>query len=221
MPRAFRAGPEGGEGAAQRRAMAARGREQLELGRLGEAARAGCCPPSPPLSAWSRDNPGFEPEEEEEGAVAAGPALEMDAEWGGPAAAPSSVGSGRRQRRIPAEVRGRPPAPPEGSTPLRSAWAKRLARRLRGEMGFPRVAACRGVGRSAKSTVLSRGFESGCLLCFLPSLVLRVHSEVVCCNDFSDPDRSQSLPIAAVVSLGTDSLRRSRPGGSLQQKVLQ
>uniref|UniRef100_A0A8C9EUE3 Uncharacterized protein n=1 Tax=Pavo cristatus TaxID=9049 RepID=A0A8C9EUE3_PAVCR len=126
--------------------MAARGREQLELGRLGEAARAGCCPPSPPLSAWSRDNPGFEPEEEE-GAVAAGPALEMDAEWGGPADAPSSVGSGRRQRRIPAEMRGRPPGPPEGSAPLRSAWAKRLARRLRGEMAFPRVAACCGVGR--------------------------------------------------------------------------
>uniref|UniRef100_A0A8C9LCJ9 Polycystin 2, transient receptor potential cation channel n=2 Tax=Pavo cristatus TaxID=9049 RepID=A0A8C9LCJ9_PAVCR len=134
VPRAFRAGPEGGEGAAQRRAMAARGREQLELGRLGEAARAGCCPPSPPLSAWSRDNPGFEPEEEE-GAVAAGPALEMDAEWGGPADAPSSVGSGRRQRRIPAEMRGRPPGPPEGSAPLRSAWAKRLARRLRGLWG--------------------------------------------------------------------------------------
>ncbi|XP_042726978.1 polycystin-2 [Lagopus leucura] len=114
--------------------MAARGREQLELGRLGEAARAGCCPPSPPLSAWSRDNPGFEPEEEE-GAVAAGPALEMDAEWGGPAAAPSSVGSGRRQRRVPAEVRGRPPGPPESSAPLRSAWAKRLARRLRGLWG--------------------------------------------------------------------------------------
>ncbi|XP_015717242.1 polycystin-2 isoform X2 [Coturnix japonica] len=114
--------------------MAARGREQLELGRLGESARAGCCPPSPPLSAWSRDNPGFEPEEEE-GAVAAGPAMEMDAEWGGPAAAPSSVGGGRRQRRIPAEVRSRPPGPPEGSAPLRSAWAKRLARRLRGLWG--------------------------------------------------------------------------------------
>lgn len=190
VPRAFRAGPEGGEGAAQRRAMAARGREQLELGRLGEAARAGCCPPSPPLSAWSRDNPGFEPEEEE-GAVAAGPALEMDAEWGGPAAAPSSVGSGRRQRRIPAEVRGRPPGPPESSAPLRSAWAKRLARRLRGEMYFPRVAAYRGVGRSARThLVLCRGFELGCLLCFLPLLVFRVCSEVICCNDSSVPGRS-------------------------------
>lgn len=170
--------------------MAARGREQLELGRLGEAARAGCCPPSPPLSAWSRDNPGFEPEEEE-GAVAAGPALEMDAEWGGPAAAPSSVGSGRRQRRIPAEVRGRPPGPPESSAPLRSAWAKRLARRLRGEMGFSPVAAYRGVGRSARThLVLCRGFELGCLLRFLPLLVFRVRSEVICCNDFSVPGRS-------------------------------
>ncbi|XP_075565619.1 polycystin-2 [Pelecanus crispus] len=136
-----------------------RGREQLELERLGEAARAGSCPPSPPLSAcsrqaWSRDNPGFEPEEEEAAAAAAaaGPVLEMDVEWGSPAAgASSSLGSGaagqgggggggRRQRRLPAgrggaEVPSRPQVPPDGAAPHRAAWAKRLARRLRGLWG--------------------------------------------------------------------------------------
>lgn len=128
--------------------MAGRGREQLELERLGEAERAGSCPPSPPLSAcsrqaWSRDNPGFEPEEE---SAAARPVLEMDVEWGSPAAgASSSLGSGaagqaggRRQRRLPAgrggaEAPGRPQGPPDGAAPHRAAWAKRLARRLRGE----------------------------------------------------------------------------------------
>lgn len=134
-----------------------RGREQLELERLGEAARAGSCPPSPPLSAcsrqaWSRDNPGFEPEEEEGAAAAAGPVLEMDVEWGSPAAgASSSLGSGtagqgggggRRQRRLPAgrggaEVPSRHQVPPDGAAPHRAAWAKRLARRLRGERLCP------------------------------------------------------------------------------------
>lgn len=125
-----------------------RGREQLELERLGQAARTGSCPPSPPLSvcsrqAWSRDNPGFEPEEDA-AAAAAGPVLEMDVEWGGGAA--SSLGSGtggpagggRRARRGPAgrggaEGPGRLSGPPDGAAPRRAAWAKRLARRLRGE----------------------------------------------------------------------------------------
>uniref|UniRef100_A0A8B9R308 Polycystin-2 n=1 Tax=Anas platyrhynchos TaxID=8839 RepID=A0A8B9R308_ANAPL len=125
--------------------MAGRGREQLELERLGEAARAGSCPPpSPPPSAcsrqaWSRDNPGFEPEEEEAAAAAAaaGPVLEMDVEWGSPAA---SLGSGTR-RRLPAGRGGaaEPPSrlqgPPDGAAPHRAAWAKRLAGRLRGETG--------------------------------------------------------------------------------------
>uniref|UniRef100_A0A8C3TPA3 Polycystin-2 n=1 Tax=Catharus ustulatus TaxID=91951 RepID=A0A8C3TPA3_CATUS len=126
-----------------------RGREQLELERLGQAARPGSCPPSPPLSAcsrqaWSRDNPGFEPEEDA-AAAAAGPVLEMDVEWGSRAAsslgsAGAAAGGGRRARRGPAgrggaEGPGRPPGPPEGAAPRRAAWAKRLARRLRGLWG--------------------------------------------------------------------------------------
>ncbi|XP_061849432.1 polycystin-2 isoform X2 [Colius striatus] len=134
------------------RGASRRGREQLELERLGEVARAGSCPPSPPLSAcsrqaWSRDNPGFEPEEEGAAVAAAGPVLEMDVEWGGPAAgASSSLGSGaavpggggrRHPRRLPtgrggAEGPNRHQVPPDGATPHRAAWAKRLARRLRG-----------------------------------------------------------------------------------------
>lgn len=168
VPRAFGAGPGGrgrggGGGCAPPRAaaaaglMAGRGREQLELERLGEAARAGSCPPpSPPPSAcsrqaWSRDNPGFEPEEEEAAAAAAaaGPVLEMDVEWGSPAASLGSGtagqgggGAGRRQRRrLPAGRGGaaEPPSrlqgPPDGAAPHRAAWAKRLAGRLRGETG--------------------------------------------------------------------------------------
>uniref|UniRef100_A0A8B9R2X3 Polycystin-2 n=1 Tax=Anas platyrhynchos TaxID=8839 RepID=A0A8B9R2X3_ANAPL len=158
-----RAGKGGGGGCAPPRAaaaaglMAGRGREQLELERLGEAARAGSCPPpSPPPSAcsrqaWSRDNPGFEPEEEEAAAAAAaaGPVLEMDVEWGSPAASLGSGtagqgggGAGRRQRRrLPAGRGGaaEPPSrlqgPPDGAAPHRAAWAKRLAGRLRGETG--------------------------------------------------------------------------------------
>ncbi|XP_074396846.1 polycystin-2 isoform X3 [Zonotrichia albicollis] len=147
--------PEGGERAAVAGPMAGgggcrRGREQLELERLGQAARTGSCPPSPPLSvcsrqAWSRDNPGFEPEEDA-AAAAAGPVLEMDVEWGSGAA--SSLGSGtggpagggRRARRGPAgrggaEGPGRLSGPPDGAAPRRAAWAKRLARRLRGLWG--------------------------------------------------------------------------------------
>lgn len=135
------AGPMAGGGGGGRR-----GREQLELERLGQAARPGSCPPSPPLSAcsrqaWSRDNPGFEPEED--AAAAAGPVLEMDVEWGSRAAsslgsAGAAAGGGRRARRGPAgrgvaEGPGRPPGPPDGAAPRRAAWAKRLARRLRGE----------------------------------------------------------------------------------------
>uniref|UniRef100_A0A8C5JLF4 Polycystin-2 n=1 Tax=Junco hyemalis TaxID=40217 RepID=A0A8C5JLF4_JUNHY len=109
-----------------------RGREQLELERLGQAARAGSCPPSPPLSvcsrqAWSRDNPGFEPEEDA-AAAAAGPVLEMDVEWGSGAA--SSLGSGPG-----GPGPGRFSGPPDGAAPRRAAWAKRLARRLRGLWG--------------------------------------------------------------------------------------
>lgn len=147
------------------RGASRRGREQLELERLGEAARAGSCPPSPPLSAcsrqaWSRDNPGFEPEEEGGVAAVAGPVLEMDVEWGSPAAgASSSLGSGatgqgggrRRQRRLPAvrggtEVPIRHQVPPDGAAPHRAAWAKRLVRRLRGESlsPVPLCNPCRG-----------------------------------------------------------------------------
>uniref|UniRef100_A0A672UCG0 Polycystin-2 n=1 Tax=Strigops habroptila TaxID=2489341 RepID=A0A672UCG0_STRHB len=154
-----RPAPGGGGGPMAGRGGCRRGREQLELERLGEAARAGSCPPSPPLSAcsrqaWSRDNPGFEPEEEgaaAAAAAAAGPVLEMDVEWGSPAAGASSSlgrgaagpgGGGRRQRRVPAgrggaEVPSRHQVPPDGAAPHRAAWAKRLARRLRGETLWP------------------------------------------------------------------------------------
>ncbi|XP_054846375.1 polycystin-2-like [Eublepharis macularius] len=155
------------------------GLEQLELGRLRDPLSGGSsCSPSPPLSscsrqAWSRDNPGFEPEEEEAAraaaAAAAGPVLQMDVEWGrGRAGSPSSGGrsgsseSGRRQRRrrggeeeeeeerddggerpYPGgggEGDARAPHFPHaervegaGPPPHRVAWAKGLARRLRGE----------------------------------------------------------------------------------------
>ncbi|KAG8134386.1 hypothetical protein E2320_007498 [Naja naja] len=77
------------------------GLEQLELGQLGQPSGS----PSPPLSscsrqAWSRDNPVFEPEEEDPARVAtavAGPVLRMDVEWGrGEAASPASGGPGAR-----------------------------------------------------------------------------------------------------------------------------
>ncbi|XP_070614130.1 polycystin-2-like isoform X2 [Erythrolamprus reginae] len=133
------------------------GLEQVELGQLGQPSAS----PSPPLSscsrqAWSRDNPVFEAEEEEgEGdpargatAVAAGPVLRMDAEWGrAEAASPTSCGPGARsgdaaqgrQRRRPrrrgpeeeeeeeeeedgAEPRGRPfPAAAGDALPARFA----------------------------------------------------------------------------------------------------
>ncbi|XP_060103057.1 polycystin-2 [Heteronotia binoei] len=165
------------------------GLEQLELGRLrdplsdgGGSGSSGS--PSPPLSscsrqAWSRDNPGFEPEEEEAAraaAAGAGPVLQMDVEWGrGEAGSPSSGGrsprsggseNGRRRRRrrgggeeeeaaeeekeeegdegqrpFPAggEGEARPPHFPHdegaGPPPHRVAWAKGLARRLRGLWG--------------------------------------------------------------------------------------
>ncbi|XP_061439044.1 polycystin-2 isoform X2 [Rhineura floridana] len=104
------------------------GLEQLELGRLRDplgsssTGDGSSCSPSPPLSscsrqAWSRDNPGFEPEEEQAArataaagtAVAAGPVLQMDIEWGRGGAAPPTTGgpsarsggaeSGRQRRR--------------------------------------------------------------------------------------------------------------------------
>ncbi|KAJ6655408.1 hypothetical protein lerEdw1_005405 [Lerista edwardsae] len=165
------------------------GLEQLELGRLRDPLGGGrnsgaSCSPSPPLSscsrqAWSRDNPGFEPEEEAaKAAAAAGPVLEMEAGW---AASPSSGGpggeSGRQRRRRRRRRRGekedgdeeeedeeggggggggvggdRPlpagsapspsPSPPRQEDPEpaeppphRVAWAKGLARRLRGLWG--------------------------------------------------------------------------------------
>ncbi|KAM6440101.1 polycystin-2 isoform 2-T2 [Liasis olivaceus] len=88
------------------------GLEQLELGQLGEPPGCGgggggssSGSPSPPLSscsrqAWSRDNPVFEPEEEDSARVAtavAGPVLKMDVEWGrGEAASPTSGGPSAR-----------------------------------------------------------------------------------------------------------------------------
>ncbi|XP_032080091.1 polycystin-2-like isoform X2 [Thamnophis elegans] len=80
------------------------GLEQLELGQLGPPSGS----PSPPLSscsrqAWSRDNPVFEPEEEDPPRVAtavAGPVLRMDVEWGrGEAASPTPDAAQGRQRR--------------------------------------------------------------------------------------------------------------------------
>ncbi|XP_039217129.1 polycystin-2 isoform X2 [Crotalus tigris] len=89
------------------------GLEQLELGQLGQPAGS----PSPPLSscsrqAWSRDNPVFEPEEEDPARVAtavAGPVLRMDVEWGrddaasptsgGPSARSGDAAQGRQRRR--------------------------------------------------------------------------------------------------------------------------
>lgn len=149
------------------------GLEQLQLGRLRDPPGASCSP-SPPLSscsrqAWSRDNPGFEPEEEaaKAAAAAAGPVLAMEAGW---AASPSSGGPGgesgrqrRRRRRRRGEKddeedeeggggqggggerplsAGAAPSPfpppqedpePAEPPPHRVAWAKGLARRLRGE----------------------------------------------------------------------------------------
>uniref|UniRef100_A0A8C4VD31 Polycystin-2 n=1 Tax=Gopherus evgoodei TaxID=1825980 RepID=A0A8C4VD31_9SAUR len=132
----------------------------LALGPIQEPAGGPYSPPPSSCSrqAWSRDNPGFEPEE----AAAAGPVLqmEMDVEWGsrgagsspgasnarGPAGEPDS---GRRRRRrgergvgaapCPSPAGGDPLAPhlpPDGAPPPhRTAWAKRLARRLRGLWG--------------------------------------------------------------------------------------
>ncbi|XP_048364710.1 polycystin-2 [Sphaerodactylus townsendi] len=74
------------------------GFEQLELGRLRDPLSGGSCS----RQAWSRDNPGFEPEEGEAaaraaGAAAAGPVLQMDVEWG---RSPRSRGAdGERRRR--------------------------------------------------------------------------------------------------------------------------
>uniref|UniRef100_A0A674ITA1 Polycystin-2 n=1 Tax=Terrapene triunguis TaxID=2587831 RepID=A0A674ITA1_9SAUR len=155
------AGAEAGGGpgaAAAPRAVPPRGCGVWALGRIQEPAGGPYSPPPSSCSrqAWSRDNPGFEPEE------AAGPVLqmEMDVEWGsrgagsssgassarGPAGEPDS---GRRRRRrgergvgaapCPSPAGGDPLAPhlpPDGAPPShRTAWAKRLARRLRGLWG--------------------------------------------------------------------------------------
>ncbi|CAM5106911.1 unnamed protein product [Eretmochelys imbricata] len=137
----------------------------LELGRIQGPAGGPYSPPPSSCSrqAWSRDNPGFEPEEAA-AAAAAGPVLrmEMDVEWGsrGAASSPSpgassargpagEPDSGRRRRRRGERGVGAAPCPsPAGGDPLaphlpldgaplprRTAWAKRLARRLRGLWG--------------------------------------------------------------------------------------
>uniref|UniRef100_A0ABM5GK99 Polycystin-2 n=1 Tax=Pogona vitticeps TaxID=103695 RepID=A0ABM5GK99_9SAUR len=80
------------------------GLEQLELGRLRDPRSGSSCSPSPPLSscsrqAWSRDNPGFEPEEDEAakaaaaGTLAAGPVLQMEGDWGRRGAASPALSS--------------------------------------------------------------------------------------------------------------------------------
>lgn len=157
----------GGEEAAEEARPAM---EQLELGRLRGPGGAPCPPsPSPPPSscsrqAWSRDNPGFEAEEEA-GAVgaAAGPVLAMEAGWASPEEGdPGRQRRRRRRRRDEQEEAAegedldgaegdRPPpgdaAPPSPFPPAqtdpepeqppqhRVAWAKGLARRLRGLWG--------------------------------------------------------------------------------------
>uniref|UniRef100_A0A670Z240 Polycystin-2 n=2 Tax=Pseudonaja textilis TaxID=8673 RepID=A0A670Z240_PSETE len=159
------AGAGGGGGGGRAGLCPPGGLEQVELGQLGQPSGS----PSPPLStcsrqAWSRDNPVFEPEEEDPARVAtavAGPVLRMDVEWGrGEAASPTSGGPGARsgdaaQGRQRRRERGHPfpagagagdglPArfAPEESNgeaaepPLhRIAWAKGLASRLRGLWG--------------------------------------------------------------------------------------
>ncbi|XP_060043769.1 polycystin-2 [Erinaceus europaeus] len=148
---------------------------ELEMERIRRAAArdppAGAsASPSPPPSAcsrqaWSRDNPGFEAEEDDDEDVEGedgGMVVEMDVEWrpGSRRAVASSAGSsargrglggfpggasasGRRQR--PDEP-GSPSAGPAGGDPRLSprlpldaqpprAWAARLARGLRGLWG--------------------------------------------------------------------------------------
>uniref|UniRef100_A0A8C4XW06 Polycystin-2 n=1 Tax=Gopherus evgoodei TaxID=1825980 RepID=A0A8C4XW06_9SAUR len=110
----------------------------LALGPIQEPAGGPYSPPPSSCSrqAWSRDNPGFEPEE----AAAAGPVLqmEMDVEWGSRGAG-SSPGRGVGAAPCPSPAGGDPLAPhlpPDGAPPPhRTAWAKRLARRLRGLWG--------------------------------------------------------------------------------------
>nr|XP_016849659.1 PREDICTED: polycystin-2-like [Anolis carolinensis] len=101
------------------------GLEQLELGQLRESPSS---PSSSPLSscsrqAWSRDNPGFEAEAEEDGAKAAGkgPVLQME-----PSQLPQESGEAAESP-LPS------PPPPPSPPPRRLAWAKGWARRLRGE----------------------------------------------------------------------------------------
>ncbi|XP_060542950.1 polycystin-2 isoform X2 [Pantherophis guttatus] len=104
------AGAGGGGGGGRAGLCPPGGLEQLELGQLGQPPGS----PSPPLSscsrqAWSRDNPVFEPEEEDPARVAtaiAGPVLRMDVEWGrGEAASPTpgarsgDAAQGRQRRR--------------------------------------------------------------------------------------------------------------------------
>ncbi|XP_075400146.1 polycystin-2 [Tenrec ecaudatus] len=154
---------------------------EIEMERIRQAAArdppAGAsASPSPPLSscsrqAWSRDNPGFEAEEDEEEdeeeveGEEGGMVVEMDVEWhpgGRRSAASSAVSSagaagralggyhgaghpsGRRRRR---EDPGAPCSSPDGGgdplhrhlpvdgQPARVAWARRLARGLRGLWG--------------------------------------------------------------------------------------
>nr|XP_016849278.1 PREDICTED: polycystin-2 isoform X1 [Anolis carolinensis] len=103
------------------------GLEQLELGQLRESPSS---PSSSPLSscsrqAWSRDNPGFEAEAEEDGAKAAGkgPVLQME-----PSQLPQESGEAAESP-LPS------PPPPPSPPPRRLAWAKGWARRLRGLWG--------------------------------------------------------------------------------------
>ncbi|KAM5271785.1 polycystin-2 [Ctenodactylus gundi] len=146
---------------------------EMEMERIRQAAArdppAGAsASPSPPLSAcsrqaWSRDNPGFEAEEDEDEdeveGEEGGTVVEMDVEWrpgsrraavsaaGGPAGARGrGLGrypGGRRRRR---EDAGPPSPDPAGGDPLRRpppldgppprvAWAEKLLRGLRGLWG--------------------------------------------------------------------------------------
>ncbi|XP_053260076.1 polycystin-2 isoform X2 [Podarcis raffonei] len=138
------------------------GLEHLELGRLRDPPGSGggvvgasspspppsSCSPSPPLSscsrqAWSRDNPGFEPEEEAgeaaraaggSAAVAAGPVLQMGVvEWGrGGAPSPSEpdarrpggpAESGRQRRRRRRGEEGEGGGEGEGQRPCSAGGA--------------------------------------------------------------------------------------------------
>ncbi|XP_055967274.1 polycystin-2 [Sorex fumeus] len=143
----------------------------LEMERLRQAARdppAGAsASPSPPPSAcsrqaWSRDNPGFEAEEEEEDEADeevegedGGMVVEMDVEWRPGARRAGAAGArgrglggfpgagGRRRRDEPGPPGGspgpagdlRPRHRPRDAPPAPPAWPERLRRGLRGLWG--------------------------------------------------------------------------------------